>query len=83
MAVDGKKTFKLTATLTCELPASLAIEQVGGDLTTLFGAAPRLEVMQVDPDGHLSEAPAELHEFFFEGGREEYWIEEQRDPTDE
>lgn len=83
MAMDGKKTFRLRASLTCELPASLALETIealGEEITVLHRALPQLELMSVDPQGNLSEASAELHEFFFDRGLVEYAIEETPNP---
>lgn len=60
MAIDGKKTFKLSATLTCELPASLSVEKLDDDLTVLHGALPKLELMEVDQDGNLTSRANDL-----------------------
>ena len=75
MTVDGKKTFRLTATLTCELPASLEVESVDEDLVALHGVVPQLELMRVDAQGNFVEATQELFEFFFDGGVVEYSID--------
>lgn len=83
MAIDGKKTFTLSATLTCELPASLSVEKLDDDLTVLRGALPKLELMEVDQDGSLTDATDELHAFFFDGGRLDYSVEEQQGPQRE
>lgn len=80
MTVDGKKTFRLTATLTCELPASLEVTSVDDDLVALHGVVPQLELMRVDGQGNLIEATQELFEFFFDEGVVEYSIEEQQGP---
>ncbi|MCA9259164.1 MAG: hypothetical protein KDA61_08190, partial [Planctomycetales bacterium] len=47
IAIDGKKTFKLSATLTCELPASLSVETIDDDLKVLRRVLPRLDLLQV------------------------------------
>ena len=83
MAVDGKKTFKLTASLTCDLPASLSAETIDDDLMTLLGVSPFLTLVRVDSEGSLVEASDEQHEFFFDGGLLEYAIEEAEESETE
>lgn len=80
MVIDGKKRFRLTVTLTCELPASSTIETIDDDLTVLSRICPHMTLLRVDSAGDLVEASDEQHAFFFDGALLESGIEEVPDP---
>jgi hypothetical protein len=76
MAIDGRKTIRMTATLTCEVPASFRIqnsEQAGQTLDEFF---PAIILMRHAGGGDASQVSDEQEAFFLDGSEFDHTIEE-------
>lgn len=76
MAIDGKKTIRMTAVMTCEVPASMEIGQGSEGLPTLDGYFPSLIIMRDLGDGEAMQVSDGQEIFFVDGSEVDHSIEE-------
>ena len=79
MEIDGKKTIKMTATLTIEVPASLAVENGSDGIQTIRRCFPSVPLMRDLGEGDAVEANDILYDFFLDGSIADHSIEDLSD----
>ena len=74
IAADGKRTIRMVATLTTEVPASLEIQERDG-LKMILGCFPTITLMTDHGDGAASTASDELLQYLEDGSVVDYDID--------
>lgn len=75
MAIDGKKTVRMMAVMTCEVPASMEIGQDSEGMPTLDGYFPALIIMRDLGDGEAMQVSDGQEMFFVDGSEVDHSIE--------
>lgn len=76
MAIDGKKTIRMTAVMTCEVPASMQIGKDSEGMPTLDGFFPSLIIMSDLGGGEAVQMSDGQEMFFVDGSEMDHSIEE-------
>ena len=76
MVIDGKKTIRMTASITCEVPASMTIEEDCEGMPVLEHHFPALIIMRRRRDGTAQQLPENRAMFYLDGAEVDHTIEE-------